>query len=114
MKTKIVLAVSSLVNAAISFFSFWFMVFATSPTMDDVTMRVGFYVLNLICVTAGLAVMAPWVLAYRNRGRLAAFTAAAPVLLIILAVVAFATLDSWLNRTFAGMGGAATITPSIG
>ena len=99
-KTKGLLLASSLLNAAICFFSFWTMVFATSPHMEDVTMRVGFYVVNLISVSALAAIFVPWILAYRHRNKIAAFVATLPVLLICLAIVAFLTLDSWLNRTF--------------
>lgn len=102
-KAKGLLLVSSLLNALICYFSFWFMVFATSPHMDDVSMRIGFYVVNLITFSALAGVFAPWVLAYRNYNKSAAFCAVLPVLLICLAILAFLTLDSWLNRTFSSL-----------
>jgi hypothetical protein len=76
------------------------MVFATSPDMDDVTMRVGFYVMNLITASSFAAIFVPWILAYRKRNKIATFIAILPVLLICFAILAFLTLDSWLNRTF--------------
>jgi len=102
-KTKGLLIISSLVNAAIGYFSFWVMVFATSPHMDDVTMRVGFYVVNLITVSALAAVIAPWILANRSQNKTAALFAVLPVVLICLAILAFLTLDNWLNRTFSNL-----------
>jgi sterol desaturase/sphingolipid hydroxylase (fatty acid hydroxylase superfamily) len=72
--------------------------------MDDVTMRLGFYVMNLISISALAAVFAPWIFAYRNQNRFAAFFAILPVLLICLAILAFFTLDNWLNRTFSSTG----------
>jgi uncharacterized membrane protein YidH (DUF202 family) len=106
--------ISSLLNAAICFFTFWFMVFATSPHMDDVTMRLGFYVVNLISVSALAAIFAPWILAHRNQNKIAVFFAMLPVLLICLATLAFLTLDSWLNRTFSSMGAPTFIATSVG
>lgn len=103
-RTKGLLIVSSLVNAAIGYFSFWVMVFATSPHMDDVTMRVGFYVVNLITVSALAATIVPWIFANRSQNKIAALFAMLPVLLIGLAILAFLTLDNWLNRTFSGRG----------
>ena len=100
-KTKGLLFASSLLNAVICFLSFWFMVFATSPDMDDVSMRIGFYVMNLISISALVAVFAPWIFAYRNRNKAAVIFAMLPALLLCLAALAFLTLDSWLNRTFA-------------
>ncbi len=102
--TKGLLVVSSLLNATISFVLFWFMIFATGPHMGDVTMRIGFYVVNAIIISAVIAVIAPWFLANRHHNRGAAFIALLPVLLIISAVLAFLTLDSWLNRTFSDAG----------
>ena len=99
-RTKGLLFASSLLNAVICYGSFWFMVFATSPSMDDVTMRIGFYVVTLITVSALAAIFAPWILAHRNHNKVAAFIAMLPVLLICLATLAFLTLDSWLSRTF--------------
>ena len=104
--TKALLVLSSVMNSAICFFAFWFMVFATSPTMDDVTMRVGFYVANVISVVALLAVFIPWFFAYRKRNVVATLVAVLPVILSCLAVLAFLTLDSWLSRTFSRSDGA--------
>ena len=111
-RTKGLLFLSSLLNAAICYFSFWVMVFATSPHMDDVTMRIGFYVVNVITASALAAVFAPWILAYRQRNKIAAFVAMLPVLLICLATVAFLLLDNWLNRTFSSTGAATLVTAS--
>ena len=91
---------SSVANAALSFFVFVFAGFSTSPDMDDVTMRIGFYVLNAISMIAVLSVFVPWFFARKNQNKRAAFFAFLPLLLICLAVVAFLTLDSWLGRTF--------------
>lgn len=99
-RTKGLLSISSLLNAAICYFSFWVMVFATSPNMDDVTLRVGFYVMNLITASAFAAIFVPWILVYRKRNKIATFIAMLPVLLVCFAILAFLTLDSWLNRTF--------------
>jgi uncharacterized membrane-anchored protein len=113
-KTKGLLSISSLLNAAICYFSFWVMVFATSPEMNDVTMRVGFYVVNLITASALAAVFVPWILAQRKRSKIAVVIAMLPVLLIFLAILAFLTLDSWLNRTFANLSSAPFVTASVG
>ena len=99
--TIALLILSSLLNAAICAGSFLFASFATNPEMQDVTMRIGYYVLNLISLTALAGIVAPWILAYRKRARSAAFFAMVPVLLVCLAIVSFLTLDSWLRRTFA-------------
>jgi len=82
--------------------------------MDDVTMRMGFYVVNLISVSALAAIFAPWVLAHRNQNKIAAFFAMLPALLIFLAILAFLTLDSWLSRTFSRMGAPTFIAASVG
>ena len=82
--------------------------------MDDVSMRVGFYVMNLISVSALAAVFAPWILVHRNQNRIAAFFAMLPVLPICLAILAFFTLDSWLSRTFSSMGAPTFIATSVG
>ena len=66
-------------------------------------MRIGFYVVNLITVSALVSVFAPWLLAYREHNKSAAFFAVLPVLLICLAILAFLTLDNWLNRTFSSL-----------
>jgi hypothetical protein len=100
LKQKFLLVLSSLVNAGLGFYAFLVMAFATSPTMDDVTMRVGFYVLNAIILAAVAGVIGPWVCMARNNSRAALWFALAPVLLLCLAGLAFLLLDSWLNRTF--------------
>lgn len=82
--------------------------------MDDVTMRIGFYVVNLISAVSLAAVFAPWMLAQRKYNRIAASVALLPVLLICLAILAFLTLDSWLNRTFSSMDGATFAAASVG
>lgn len=101
-KTIALLTVSSLLNAAIGAGAFFFGIFATAPDMQDVTMRIGFYVVNGITVAAVVGVIAPWILARQERGTVAFIVAALPALLIVLAVLSFLTLDSWLNRTFGG------------
>lgn len=112
--TKLFLTISSLVNAAICYLSFWFMVFATSPHMSDVTMRTGYYVVNLITASAFAAIFAPWLLARWKRNKSAAFVAVLPILLICFSIVAFVTLDSWLSRTFSGPGAAAPVAEPAG
>ena len=96
------LVLSSLANGVIGAGAFLFAVFATDPAMSDVTMRVGYYVLNAVTIAAGIAVMAPWVLAWRGRVTAAAIVAVLPAVLAALAVIAVLTLDSWLRRTFSG------------
>lgn len=91
---------SSVLNAALGFFIFAFALFATSPTMADVTMRVGFYVVNAIGVSAVAAVFLPWIFERRKDTAKAIFFAFLPAGLICLALLGFLTLDSWLNRTF--------------
>ena len=113
-RTKGLLLISSLLNATICYFSFWIMVFATSPDMDDVTMRLGFYVMNLISISALAAIFAPWIFAYRKQNKIAACFAMLPVLLICLAILAFLTLDNWLNRTFSSMGASTFIAARVG
>lgn len=113
-RTKGLLLISSLVNAVICYFSFWIMVFATSPHMDDVTMRIGFYVMNLIVVSAFAAIFIPWILALRKHNKIAAFVALLPVMLIGLAMLAFLTLDSWLNRTFSSIEPLTFMAASLG
>ena len=54
---------SSALNAALSFFVFAFALYSTSPDMPDVTMRIGFYVLNGAGAAAVAAVFLPWVFA---------------------------------------------------
>lgn len=99
-RTLGLLVMSSVLNAALSFFVIVFALFATSPTMDDVSMRIGFYVLNGVAVAAVIAVFVPWFFARKQDNRRAIFFAALPVLLLCLATLAFLTLDSWLGRTF--------------
>jgi hypothetical protein len=89
------------------------MVFATSPHMDDVTMRIGFYVVNVISASALVAVFVPWILALRKHNRMSGFFAILPVLLIALTVLAFLTLDSWLNRTFSSREVATIVSAAI-
>lgn len=101
-KTIVLLTVSSLFNAAIGAGAFFFGNFATAPDMQDVTMRIGFYVVNGIALAAAVGVIAPWILARQERGSAAVIVAALPAQLVILAVLSFLTLDSWLNRTFGG------------
>jgi multidrug transporter EmrE-like cation transporter len=99
-KTLGCLVMSSVLNAALGFFIFAFALFATSPTMADVTMRVGFYVVNAIGVSAVAAVFLPWVFIRRKDTSKAVLFALLPAGLICLALLGFLTLDSWLNRTF--------------
>lgn len=99
-KTIGLLIASSLFNAAIGIAAFFVGNFATAPDMQDVTMRIGFYVVNGIAVAAVAGVIAPWILSQKNRGKAAFIVAALPALFVILAVLSFLTLDSWLNRTF--------------
>ena len=94
------LVMSSVLNAALCFFVLAFALFATSPTMQDVTMRIGFYVLNATALAAAAAVFLPWIYARKQNNRRAIFFALLPLLLICIATLAFLTLDSWLNRTF--------------
>lgn len=82
--------------------------------MDDVTMRVGFYVVNLITASALAAVFVPWILAYWKWSKIAVVVAILPVLLICLAILAFLTLDSWLNRTFSRMDVSPFVVASVG
>ena len=96
------LVMSSVLNAALSFFVFVFALFATSPSMADVTMRIGFYVLNAIGIAGVAAVFLPWFFARKQDNKRAIFFAILPVGLICLALLGFLTLDSWLNRTFSG------------
>jgi len=99
-KTVALLIASTLANVAICYSSFIFMVFATSPRTDDVTMRVGFYVLSAISAAAFAAVFAPWVFVHFRRRGIAALAAHLPAVLVVFAVAGFWLLDSWLNRTF--------------
>ena len=96
------LILSSLLNAAICVGSFFVALFATNPEMQDVTMRIGYYVLNMIVVVAFACVFGPWVLALRTHGKSAIAVAALPTLLACTAVLSFLLLDSWLQRTFSG------------
>ena len=88
-------------NAALCVVSFYVGVFATSPQMQDVTMRFGFYVINAIVVAAFAGIFAPWLFAFKNRHKSAIFFATLPAYLVCIAILLFLTLDSWLQRTFA-------------
>jgi hypothetical protein len=101
-RRAVLLVLSSLANGALGAGAFLFGVFATSPDIADATMRLGFYVLNAIAITAAVGVVAPWVLALRGRVRAAALVAVLPAALAVLAVLAFLGLDSWIRRTYAG------------
>lgn len=70
--------------------------------MQDVTMRMGYYVLNVIVVAAAVGMVGPWLLALRNRTKGAIFLTIFPTFLVCMAIVSFLTLDSWLQRTFSG------------
>jgi hypothetical protein len=102
VRTVVLLVLASLFNATIGAGAFLVALFATSPSMQDVTMRIGFYVLHLLTAVAAIGVVGPWILVSHQRSRAAAVVALLPALLTLLAVVAFLTLDSWLRRTFAG------------
>lgn len=97
---NLLLALSSLLNAAICFLAFWFAVFATSPGTQDVAMRFGFYVVNAIAVAAFFGIVAPWFFTSKGRLKFALFLAALPAILVCLTVLAFLRLDSWLQRAF--------------
>lgn len=99
-RTMGLLVMSSVLNAAFCFFVLAFALFATSPAMDDVTMRIGFYVLNAVALAAAAAIFLPWIYARKKNNRRALFFAFLPLLLMTLAAIAFLTLDNWLNRTF--------------
>jgi len=99
-RTLGLLVMSSALNATLCFFVLVFALFATSPDMDDVTMRIGFYVLNTAALAAAAAVFLPWIYARKQNNRRALFLALLPLLILCLAMIAFLTLDSWLNRTF--------------
>lgn len=99
--TIALLALSSLVNAFLCFGLLAFALFATSPLDKDVTMRIGFYVLNAVAFIAFAGVAAPWAYARKQRNRLALLLSLLPIGLTLLAVAAFLTLDSWISRTFA-------------
>ena len=99
-KTIAHLTLASVLNAVIGVGSFLFAGFATNPEMQDVTMRIGYYVFHGIIAAALIGVFGPWMLARRNRTKSAIFLSVLPALLVCLAVLAFLTLDSWLQRTF--------------
>lgn len=99
-KTIALLVLSTLLNAAICACSFLFGAFATSPDMQDVTMRIGYYVLNVIVAAAFFGLFGPWILALKKHNKSAMFFAALPTLLACIAILSFLTLDSWLRRTF--------------
>jgi hypothetical protein len=90
----------SVLNALIGVGSFLFGGFATNPEMQDVTMRIGYYVLNVIVVASLVGVVGPWVFTLRGQPKIAIFVEILPTLLIVLAILSFLTLDSWLQRTF--------------
>jgi hypothetical protein len=94
------LTLSSLLNAAVCVGSFLFGAFATNPAMQDVTMRLGYYVLNAIAVAAFFGIFGPWVLVLRQQHNNAMFLAILPIFLACIAILSFLTLDSWLQRTF--------------
>ncbi len=100
LKAVGLLALSSLLNIAIGASSFLFGGFATNPEMQDVTMRIGYYVLNLISMVAFVSIFLPWIFAHREHNKLAIFFAILPTLLTCLAILSFLLLDSWLKRTF--------------
>ena len=102
LKTIGLLILSSVLNAAVGVGCFLFSVFATGPELQDVTMRIGYYVLNGIVVAAVVGIFGPWYFALKNHSRIAMFLATLPILLTCLAIVSFLTLDSWLQRTFSG------------
>ena len=94
------LILSSLFNATLCFFSLVFGVFATSPDTSDVTMRIGFYVVNLIAVLALVGIFAPWVFTRKKQIKSAIAFATLPSVITCITVLLFLVLDSWLNRTF--------------
>ncbi len=99
-RTIILLIAATLLNGGLAFLAAVFALFATSPDMDDVTLRIGFYVVNFIAAAAVAGTVLPWLLTLWQRTRLATICAIIPLMLGCLAVLAFLTLDSWLNRTF--------------
>ena len=101
-KTAILLILSSLLNAALCTAMLAFWGFATNPTMADVTLRIAHYLLPLVAASAVLGLILPWVFALRGHGRVAAILALLPTGLALLVIIAFLTLDSWLQRTFSG------------
>jgi hypothetical protein len=100
LRRIVLLALSSLLNAVICVGSFLFGAFATNPEMQDVTMRIGYYVLNGIVVAAFFGTFGPWILVLRQQHKSALFLAILPTLLACIAILSFLTLDSWLQRTF--------------
>lgn len=101
LKTLALLVLASVVNAGIGVFAYLFSVFATHPAMQDVTLRIGYYVLHAIVVVALVATVAPWILVLKTYNKSALLTALLPALMLLLAVLAFLLLDSWLQRNFA-------------
>ena len=99
-KMKALLILSNLINAGLGFFAFVIMGFATSPNDEDVTMRVGFYVLNAVIIAAVASVIMPWICTAREHPRRALLFSLLPVLLLSVTAIAFLLLDNWLNRTF--------------
>ena len=96
----LLLVLSSLFNGAICFVSFWFMVFATGPEMQDVTMRFGYYVANGIIVVALFGIVGPWIFAHKAHHKRALLVATLPTVLVCTVILAFLLLDSWLQRNF--------------
>ena len=74
-RTMGLLVMSSVLNAALSFFVLAFALLATSPAMDDVTMRIGFYVLNAVALAAAAAIFLPWIYVHKQNNRCALFFA---------------------------------------
>ena len=99
-RTTGLLVMSSALNATLSFFVFAFALFATNPTMQDVTMRIGFYVLNAIGLTGMVSIFAPWIFVRKGDNKKAVLFAFLPLILICLSLISFLTLDNWLNKTF--------------
>ena len=94
------LVMSSALNAALGFFVLVFAEYSTGPDMADFTLRIGFYVLNAVAVAAAAAVFLPWFFTRKNHTRRAVFFASLPFVTLLIALVVFLTLGSWLNGTF--------------
>lgn len=104
LKTILLLILAGVLNAALCAGTFFVQLFATSPEMDDVTMRIGYYVLNAISLLALAGIFAPWILTLGRHTKSATVFALLPLALTCLAIVAFLLFDSWLNRTFVAAG----------
>ena len=63
-------------------------------------MRIGYYVLNVIVVVALVGIFGPWLFARREQNKTAAYVAILPTLFVCVAILAFLTFDSWLQRNF--------------